>query len=371
MIAQYSLTGTLLSKFSTGINSTGHFALAFDPADGTLWFNNCCNLFYQYSISGVLLQSGEISNGLPDGGLLAGEFAEPVPSAVPAPASLPLLATGLGLLAWLRRRGDSMKRIAIALAALLTAAGPAGAAPVTYALNPLTLWYQFDPSQTATLTGTITTDGTFGPALGPSIITGWDFLLNDGTHTAEVNTSNSAISLLGCCFSDRWAATPTDLSFNFAATEQGSYFTFGADANPKVGIFAAYNPSNPGQAGFLINLGIHATEHLYANYRSPQLDIIATAVPAPAPVPAPATLPLFATGLGMFGWFGWRRRRRHTTQQPGAGSTADRMSKPPIGPAAVGPSVANTGVDAAHMKAAVRSGRAPCMPVSPPRTGRA
>lgn len=27
-------------------------------------------------------------------------------------------------------------------------------------------------------------------------------------------------------------------------------------------------------------------------------------------VPAPATLPLFATGLGLVGWFGWRRRRQ-------------------------------------------------------------
>jgi hypothetical protein len=30
---------------------------------------------------------------------------------------------------------------------------------------------------------------------------------------------------------------------------------------------------------------------------------------AVAPVPAPATLPLFATGLGLMGWFAWRRKR--------------------------------------------------------------
>jgi hypothetical protein len=28
-------------------------------------------------------------------------------------------------------------------------------------------------------------------------------------------------------------------------------------------------------------------------------------------VPTPATLPLFATGLGMMGWFAWRRKRQH------------------------------------------------------------
>ena len=29
-----------------------------------------------------------------------------------------------------------------------------------------------------------------------------------------------------------------------------------------------------------------------------------------APVPLPATLPLFATGLGVLGWLGFRRKRR-------------------------------------------------------------
>ena len=98
VIADFSLTGTLLSSFSTGMR--GRYALAFDPADATLWFNNS-NLLYQYSTSGVLLQSGTPS-GLPDADFLAGEFAEA--PAVPIPAALPLFASGLGVMAWWARQ---------------------------------------------------------------------------------------------------------------------------------------------------------------------------------------------------------------------------------------------------------------------------
>jgi hypothetical protein len=35
--------------------------------------------------------------------------------------------------------------------------------------------------------------------------------------------------------------------------------------------------------------------------------------PPQNPVPLPAALPLFATGLGALGWFGWRRKRTRAT----------------------------------------------------------
>ena len=36
----------------------------------------------------------------------------------------------------------------------------------------------------------------------------------------------------------------------------------------------------------------------------------ASPAPVPAPVPVPSALPLFATGLGLLGWLGWRRKGR-------------------------------------------------------------
>ena len=90
MIADYSLTGTLLSSFATGTDFMAE--LAFDPADGTLWFTYAgTNELFQYSTSGTFLQSGE-PNGLPGGFYFAGEFAEPEPE----PATL-LLSPAVSL----------------------------------------------------------------------------------------------------------------------------------------------------------------------------------------------------------------------------------------------------------------------------------
>ncbi|HUK00428.1 MAG TPA: PEP-CTERM sorting domain-containing protein [Stellaceae bacterium] len=93
-IADYSLSGVLLSSFTTDVLAMS--ALAYDPTDGTLWFNQALSsTLYQYSTDGQRLQSGT-PVGLPEGFYSAGEFSEEMP--IPEPSSLAIFAAGvLGL----------------------------------------------------------------------------------------------------------------------------------------------------------------------------------------------------------------------------------------------------------------------------------
>lgn len=91
-INDYSMSGALLSSFSTNISSMD--SLALDPADNTIWFSstNKEGTFYQYSKSGTFLQSITYKNML-NLNSLGAEFNV---QAVPEPA--PVLVIGLGLL---------------------------------------------------------------------------------------------------------------------------------------------------------------------------------------------------------------------------------------------------------------------------------
>jgi hypothetical protein len=90
-IADYSLSGVLLSSFTTDVLAMS--ALAYDPADGTLWFNQALSsTLYQYSTDGQRLQSGT-PIGLPEGFYSAGEFSEETP--IPEPPSLVIFAAGI------------------------------------------------------------------------------------------------------------------------------------------------------------------------------------------------------------------------------------------------------------------------------------
>jgi len=108
IIAEYSLDGRLLYEFHTGLN--GNSALAFDPADGTLWMTTGSggNLhecvpgrgvcLEQWSTTGQPLQFGNVPS-LPISVLAAGEMAEPTPE----PGTILLVGSGvLGLAGFLR-----------------------------------------------------------------------------------------------------------------------------------------------------------------------------------------------------------------------------------------------------------------------------
>jgi hypothetical protein len=159
-----------------------------------------------------------------------------------------------------------------------------------------------------TVTGTITTDGTIG-ALSLSDLVTWNLTIQTiggpvpggpetliGPGQAGSNSIAATLFSSPSSFTDL-VATATTLSYFFGDTSQPSLLEivegglggdgidlWNAGAVPPTGLFEL---TIDGQ-GFGIS-------------------------PTPQTTPLPAALPLFATGLGAMGLFGWRRKRKNTT----------------------------------------------------------
>ncbi len=100
-VVNYALNGTKLSEFNTGL--LGLVSTALDPLDNTLWFTvwDGTGKLKQYSKAGALLATVTIPN------LSGWNLGMEAQTSIPEPGSLGLLATGLALLGYGRRREKS------------------------------------------------------------------------------------------------------------------------------------------------------------------------------------------------------------------------------------------------------------------------
>jgi hypothetical protein len=120
-----------------------------------------------------------------------------------------------------------MNRLLIAAAfAIFALVSEATATPITYAVGIGLPIGVPDPTVGGQLTGTITTDGTIG-YLAISDITSWNLTLTVGSHSAELDPTNSNVGEgplsppCSPCTPAPISATATALVFNFFS-EAGS-----------------------------------------------------------------------------------------------------------------------------------------------------
>jgi hypothetical protein len=157
---------------------------------------------------------------------------------------------------------------------------------------------------TDTVTGVITTDSDSG-YLTSSDIKSWSFQL-DSSNGFSSTGSNPVLVISGA---DALSATSTSLVFEVSGSNEILFCEGGEPGSCQVGgyilklestgsgtVLEGYCCSHPGDASLAGD--------------SPTLSSVQIATAAPAATPVPAALPLFASGLGALGLFGWRRKRK-------------------------------------------------------------
>ena len=192
-----------------------------------------------------------------------------------------------------------MRTLAICFAVLVGLATPAQA--IVYDVNRTI--------GAGTVIGTITTDDTIG-ALAFGNITAWSFTITapnlSGGPSVAISSGTAGHTLQVAPAGLGFTATPTAINFDFSAANVGALFS-GNFSNPFwciVGTgFGCTGGADQREA-----IGFNETGSILAQtvLRS-GTQTIATAV---SPVPIPAIFPIFAAVMGLFGFVGWRRRRK-------------------------------------------------------------
>ena len=189
-------------------------------------------------------------------------------------------------------------RLSSALAVATLASAVAFASP----LSASTVYSVSAVVGAVTLGGTITTDGTIG-GLADSNIVNFDVTLTGIGTTHITKATNIRLPFIG---GGALTATPGGLFFNFSSTGFFNIQTTGVGASQWLMCASATSSCTPLNNWFVNGGG---SGGVFNDVVGTFEVAIGPGDPAPS-TPLPAALPLFATGLGVLGLLGWRRKRK-------------------------------------------------------------